>query len=354
MLASMGMAGSGTVVSLQSGAARPLAAMLAGVLALTSRPALAEAPREPVKAAIVPLVVDGEMIDADRELLARELVEGLERGRFSMLTPDEPGAEACDDPRCWKAYARAQGVTHVVRATIKVVERDYDIEVELVDGRTGETVARSRESCEICGVADAGALLETAAATLRTKLEALTQSPATVAVVSAPSGAIVAIDGEVIGTTPLEREVITGKHVLRVSKDGYITVEREVTFVDGVAESLQFSLEKTPSRLPPRPWGWVTLGTGLAGLGTAAAFAAIRDRPYRLGNACSGSAVDADGDCRSLWNTEWHVLGFGIAGAALTTLGVAILLNSERKRGASARRGVAHIHPHGVGVRGRF
>lgn len=330
-----------------------MAAIVAGTWMLTSLPAVAGSPREP-KAVIVPLAVEGEMIEADRELLARQLVEGLERGRFTIVTPDELGTETCDDARCWRAFARTHDVTHIVRASIAVNERDYDITVELVDGRTGEAVARSRESCEICGVADAGALLETAAATLRTKLEALSQSPATVAVVSAPAGAIVAIDGEVVGTTPLEREVITGKHVLRVSKDGYITVEREVTFVDGVAESLQFSLEKAPSRLPSRPWGWVTLGTGIAGLGAAVAFAALRDRPYRLGGACSGSHVDADGDCRTVWNTEWHVLGFGIAGAALTTLGVAILLNSERKRGREKKGTVAQVHPHGLGVRGRF
>src|SRR5690606_31464176 len=105
------------------------------------------------------------------------------------------------------------------------------------DGRSGQPVARSQQSCEICGIADAGALLQTAAATLRTKLDALTQSPASLSIASSPGGAMVTVDGEVVGTTPLERQVLTGKHVLRVSKDGYITVEREVTFVEGIAET---------------------------------------------------------------------------------------------------------------------
>ena len=45
------------------------------------------------KAAILPLVVEGdEMPDADRQQLAGRLVEGLERGDFEVISPDEVAA----------------------------------------------------------------------------------------------------------------------------------------------------------------------------------------------------------------------------------------------------------------------
>ena len=40
--------------------------------------------------------------------------------------------------------------------------------VELFDGGTGASLARTEEGCEICGIADAGNLISSAAATLRT------------------------------------------------------------------------------------------------------------------------------------------------------------------------------------------
>jgi len=306
-----------------------------------------------LRAVVTPLEVRGEIAPTDRTTLMQAFVAGLQRGQFAVVAPDPERETACKTPKCWQKVAREQDATHLVHARVVAVERDFDVEVTLLDGATGRPIAHSKEGCEICGISDVVALLETAAATLRTKLEALAQGPAMLSVVSSPSGAIVSIDAEVVGTTPLERSVLAGKHVLRVSAEGYIAVEREVTFVDGVSESLSFDLDKVPSRLPPRPWGWVSLGVGLASIGTAIAFAAIRDRPYELGNACSGANQDEDGDCRSLWSTEWHVLGFGLAGAALTTLGIAILINSARRRPAS-RPVALSVGSSGVAVRGRF
>lgn len=320
-----------------------------------------------LEAAIAPLSVEGPLPDADRAILTTKLVDGLRRGDFAVTLPEDVAsgstdASACNDAACWKAVAQEHGASHVVRTKIQVIERDYSIEVELFDGSSGQSIARSSESCEICGISDAGELLETAAATLRTKLDALAQGPATLDVVSSPNGALVTLDGEVLGTTPLQKTVVSGKHVLRITHEGFIAVEREITFVDGVAESLSFELEKVPSRLPPRPWGWVSLSIGLASVGAAVAFAAIRDQPYKIGGACSGDRIDDDGDCSDLWNTEWHVLGFGLAGAALTTLGVAILVNSGRRtRNSSAKptarsapRARVQVGPTHVGFEARF
>jgi hypothetical protein len=294
------------------------------------------------KAAILPLVVTGDtMPTADRDRLAGRLVEGLRRGDFDVVEPAEvvaasSGAASCREPKCYTEIATATGASHLVVAVVKVEDRDYQVEVLLVDGKDGSQVASASDSCQICGVAEVGDLLDTAAATLRTKLDNLAQGPARLAVTSTPKGAEVAIDGELKGTTPFADEVPAGEHMVRISLDGYITVERQVNFIEGIEDTQSFELEKVPSRLPARPWGWVSLGVGGAGLTAAIAFTVLANRPYEVGDACK--TPDADGDCPDLWNTEPIVLGTAVVGAALTTLGVAILLNSAGRRGKAGRK----------------
>lgn len=300
--------------------------------------------------AVLPLQVEGELSPADRESLTNELVSGLERGAFGVVGPAavlsaSPKADGCAKAKCFAAAASDTGATHVLRARVTVVDRDYTVAVELYDGRTGESLAKTDESCEICGITDAGNLMETAAATLRTKLDALAKGPSTLSIVSEPEGAEVRLDGEIIGVTPMERPVVPGKAVVRVSKEGFIGIEREVELVEGVAESLTFELEKVPSRLPSRPWGWVSLGLGVAALGAAATFAVFgaTEREYKVGGDTENNCYeneDENGNCKFVWNTEWHALGLGIAGGALTTLGIAVLLNSRAgKRGKGASGG---------------
>jgi TolB-like protein len=309
--------------------------------------------------AILPIQVVGELSEADQAALADELVRGLRRGSFGVVAPEDVARTVGDVGRCEKAkciqkVGKSTSASHVVRAKVEVLDRDYSVEVELLDARSGQSIARNAESCEICGIADAGAMISTAAATLRTKLDALAKGPSILAVVSEPSGAEVRIDGDVIGVTPLQRPVVPGKRVLRISREGYVAIEREVTVVEGIEESLAFELEKVPSRLPSRPWGWVSLGLGIGSVGAAVAFAVLRDRPYRLGDACEGDNVDARGNCRRLWNTEYHVLGFALAGATLTTLGVAILLNTTSAKRQAKRSTRVGLGPGSVTVRGRF
>ncbi len=328
-------------------------------------------------AAILPITVVGELPEADRNQLTQELVEGLRRGAFGVVEPTDvaaasPAANNCSAADCAKKVAGAVSATHVVRTVVTVVDRDYEVNVTLLDGATGQTVANTKDNCEICGVADAGTMLSTAAATLKNKLDALAQGPSTLGVTSDPIGSEIRLDGELVGTTPFEGPVIAGKHVLRVSKDGFITVEREVTFVEGVAETLSFELEKVPSRLPSRPYGYVSIALGVVSLGAAGFFAVLDDRSLKAGGRCEGTnddgepRIDDRANCEQVWDTEPIVVSTAVAGAALVTLGVAILLNSagrkraQREGGTTARVRHRQRRPRvGVGLgsvslRGRF
>jgi hypothetical protein len=315
------------------------------------------------KTAILPLVVEGELPDADRESLTNQLVEGLQRGSFEIVTPDQVVAAAgdgdCDKPGCMTKIAKKTGATHIVRASVEVVDRDYTVAVELYDGADGTRIVSSSDGCEICGVVDVGGLIETQAATLRTKLDALASGPASVTIGSDPEGADVTLDGEPFGTTPLDKPVIPGDHVIRVSKEGYIAVQEKRTFVEGARESLTYELDKVPNRLPKRPWGWAALAIGIAGLGGAAGTAAgLHGRvEYKLGGACDQNDPNKfDGeDCAQLWDTMAISLPLGIVGGALTTLGIAILLSTSKtnkRKQAKVEAAARHLRvgPGGVGV----
>jgi hypothetical protein len=281
--------------------------------------------------------------------LVARLVDGLQRGSFEIVSPEQvmaavPNADTCDKDRCFKKIAESTGASHVVRAEVTVRDRDYAIKVFLIDGEDGTVLATNQEGCEICGVADVGAMISSAAATLRTKLDSLAQGPATLVLGSDPNGATVQIDGEIVGVTPLDRPVIAGKHVVRVSKEGYIGIEREVTFVEGVEEKLDFKLDKLPSRLPSRGWGWASLGVGIAGLGAGVGLmvASTPSLAPQFHPDCSGENLDDAGNCRYLWDFRWPAFAAGVAGAALLTLGIAVLVNSgktkKQKAGKQANR----------------
>ncbi|PRP96356.1 PEGA domain-containing protein [Enhygromyxa salina] len=311
------------------------------------------------KAAILPLVVDGDLPDADRDTLTGQLVEGLQRGSFEIVTPDQVAAVAgsgdCDKPGCMKKIAGQTGATHIVRATVQVVDRDYSVRVELFDGSDGTKIVSASEGCEICGVVDVGGLMQTQAATLRTKLDALASGPAAVNITSDPEGAEVTLDGEVFGTTPVDKPLIPGDHVIRVSKDGYISVQEKRTFVEGARETLSYELEKVPNRLPKRPWGYASLGVGIAAVGGSLALTYLDYEDFRIGGACKGENVDFEGDCRHVFNTKWYGVGLGLAGGALVTLGVAILISTAKSPRKQAKIEAAAKHlqvgPGGVGVR---
>lgn len=340
---------------------------------LTPPSAQAAEPAGAGRLAIVPLAIDGEISEADRDDLTRALVTGFQRGSFAVVEPGSVGEVGpCSDAACVTGVAGKTGADYVARPTVRINDRDYAIKVELLSGKTGERIALAEDACEICGVVDASGLLDSAAASLGLKLESMAKGPATLVLRAEPEGAVVLIDGELFGAAPVDKPITPGKHVVRVSQDGYIPIEREITFVEGVREELSITLEKVPSSLPGRGWGWASLSLGVASLGGAIFLTYQHGQPYQVGDACSieapnpGYNVMPDPEnpngtiCKEVWNTKWGALSAGIAGAALTTLGVLVLIDNfrraDRKRNKAVREKKTSfgVGPGSVMIRGRF
>ncbi len=328
-----------------------LCVALAGVQVRAAEAAAGEEPR----LVVLPLRVDGQIDAATRERWTAGLRDGLGRGDASLVDPAvvAPFIEgSCDRQTCYDRVRANSGATHLVRTTVVAKNRDFLLKLDLVDARTGEVVLSEDENCEICGSEEVVSLLDSQGALLQTRLAAMGTGPAVLVLDTKPAGALVYVDGEVVGTTPLERPVLEGSHKIRVSLNGYVAEERELKLVNGAREELNLTLQRTPGNPKTKALGAAGLAGGLLLLGAGVALVALDDTPYKP--TCKGDGVDADGDCKSLYGTG--PLGSVLigAGAILGTIGAVALY---RHRGArldkhKGKRSV--VVPTGLGVAGRF
>jgi hypothetical protein len=268
-----------------------------------------------------------------RERIEAGLVEGLGRGAIETIPSTEvaaaaPEAKGCADAACYASVAEKTSASHIVRTVVEVGEREYDVMVELVDASNGDVVATSQGACDICGVAEAADLAADHAAGLRSKLEAIPSGPGILTINSTPSDATVRIDGEDVGTTPLEVRLSPGGHAIAISKAGYTTLERKVSSVAGVREILTLELQEAPDvRRKTSTWGWISLGLGVGAAGAGGAMLGIHHKPHQA--SCEGQE-DENGVCPWRYNTLAAGIALTVAGAAAITTGIVLLVRSKK------------------------
>jgi TolB-like protein len=313
--------------------------LLAGAL---SAPATAEGDRTSV--VVLPPIVEGELPQPRRDDLAAALRDGLARGDFEVVQrPD-----ACKTAACASQVARSAGADYAVTMSVNVERRDYAIALDLVDAETGKTAAHTEERCEVCGIAEAREVVDSHAAALRGRLEVLTLESPTVIVESSPVGAIVRLDGVVVGETPLQRPVDPGTHRARAELPGHVAEERAFEAVAGVRSTIRFDLEPVPRSLRYRrlrTFGWVALGIGAASVISGVTLIGIDGRPNTA--SCSGANVDPNGNCKFLYATLEPGIAVTAVGVALLATGIGIAIGTrDRKR--------KHVAVSPLGVTGRF
>jgi hypothetical protein len=349
----------------RAAAARRLVVALWGLaagLAFTASPRPALAQDDPAagkqRVAVVRLAFEGNVPEAARELFAQRLVEGLAAARFEVMTGAMVkerlaaaglGADSCAGGSCTGKAARALGVAFLVFAAVVEHDKTYDITLDLVNGKSGVTMGTNRERCEICGIEEASEKVSLAASALRARLEALANTPPRFIIRSRPAGASIKLDGEAIGKTPVDRELTAGVHKLELAADGYDPLERTVTAVSGVDETLDLDLVVLPSKLPLRTLGWTAIAVGAAAIAGAVWAESVDGDEL----SCSASERDPFGHCPHVRNTR--VLGAVLAGvgAASATLGGVWLYLS----GVGAPHATSTSAPTttaSIGIQGRF
>jgi hypothetical protein len=297
--------------------------------------------------AVVRVDFDGNVSEAARDLFAARVVEGLAAVQFEVFSGAAVAQKlaqaggplaACRDGSCYPAVARSLAVGYLVAARVSESNKNYEISLELINGRTGGVIGTNRERCEICGVDEAGEKMALAASALRTRLEALTKTPARFVIRSRPAGVAVRLDGDAVGRTPLDREIPGGQHKLELAAEGYDRLERTVTVVSGVDETLDLELVPLPTKFPFRQAGWAAVAAGA--LAVVAGIWAVAVDGNEI--ACSDAQRDPFGHCPNVRNTR--VLGAALVGVGgvLGTLGGAWLYIGAAPGGIAAPGELKH------------
>jgi hypothetical protein len=114
---------------------------------------------------------------------------------------------------------------------------------------------------------------------------------APVQVTSKPSGAIVLVDDQPVGTTPYNGDLEPGSRRIRVKLDGYLPSEKVVELVAGGEYKVDFPLAPEPPppeslrKGPPRPfykkwWFWAATSVVAVGVTALVITSATGDDPF--------------------------------------------------------------------------
>lgn len=280
--------------------------------------------------------------------MKERLDEAARRG-FGGEVDHPEAACAVRDTECLEALDDAPG-TRLLVTEVTVAEPDSVVEMALV--ADGEVLATTRSICELCGQDELTARVSNLAGTMRVAFDR-EQSMGRVAITSSPAGARVFIDGSPVGVTPLDGYLIEpGPHDIRVQAEGMTPDTRTVEAAAGSTLRLTSALQPLPVEDGPlrsgrglRIAGWISLGAGLAAIGTGAGLLAIDGREHR--SSCRDALQDADGDCPNVWTTRGSGIAAVVVGSLALGAGVGLVTVGYRRArnrghatvGARARAG---------------
>jgi hypothetical protein len=310
----------------------------------------------------------GGMAANNEEFLRRSLMEGLANADFQVfggltvtqLLKQGSRLESCREESCYQEIARSLGVEYLVTATITVDRKNYDISLELINGRDGKLIDRYQEPCQLCGIKEVGTKLDQLVQAVRRGADsAAATAPARYAVESRPAGAEVTVDGKVAGATPLAVDLSAGQHKVAIRSLGYEPSERTLNVESGTNGVVTVDLAPVGTvtggrSRPVRIVAWTAIAVGLVAIGVGAVALSYNNR--YLG--CDDNpAPISESDCvlRRVQPTELESgLLFG-AGGTLLLGGVTTLFVTPSDPPGMAKAGSNRFASGWVaGLKGRF
>jgi len=278
-------------------------------------------------------------------------LEGLER--FSTTSA---GAADCNDAACWSAHAQSVGASHLLSIAVSIVDRDVDVRLEVYEGRTGNLVASSESSCEVCADNEVAEMLTATTARLRPRIDALYDQGSTLVVDGSPRTAEVLVDGRVVGPAPFRGPVTPGDHEIVVTAEGYRPFQARAYAEPGETKVVEYVLSVRPSpettegaRLGRLGYGGIgALAVGAGALATGITLLVLHGSPVE--SSCPGGMRDVNGRCPRMYDTRaGGAVAVSIGGVAVVAGVTLLVLDRVRPR----RVGVA-VGPRGLAIRGSF
>jgi TolB-like protein len=330
------------------------------LLAATAWPAPAQAQSR--RAAVVRLQFSENVPEASREALVAKLFEGLAASDFqafagsvvSRVLRKDAALESCQDDACYRSIAKRLDVEFLVAGSIRAERRNYQVELELISGRSGRPLARKTDRCELCGLKEVGEKLSDMVGGLSGA--AVVDVPATgrLEVETFPPGASVAVDDSPKGQAPLRLDLPAGPHRVSLTHAGYAPIERRIESEAGNAQTLSVSMSPigatsaspTSPRTELRTLAWIGVLGGAVAVVTGAIFM------FYDGRVEGCAKEDGAGAClkESQYDLKLQAgLGFGV-GLGLAAAGGVLFYLSPAPAAGGARTASAWT----AGVGGRF
>ena len=181
----------------------------------------------------------------------------VERGQMEQILGEQDfQLTGCTSNECAVEMGQLLGVTKMVAGSIGKVGSTFSIDIRTVDvqsGRITHSLWRDYRG-EIDGLLGimpevAGELVNALTAAEPPPLEAPT--PASIAIITQPPGAAVALDGQDAGTTPLDSAELEPdrSHAISINLDGYQPVDTTIFAETGQFYDLNIPLVRLPSQL---------------------------------------------------------------------------------------------------------
>jgi hypothetical protein len=147
-----------------------LSVAIVAALALSGAAARAERPR------IAVMEMAGGKVTPDlRERMTHAVDEGLLASGADVVdgmpaAATGPGGAPCDGNGCVEAVAKATVSAYVLRGTLEIDGRTYELRLEMLDGKTGVLIESREDRCEICTEGEALEMAGVSASALKVQV----------------------------------------------------------------------------------------------------------------------------------------------------------------------------------------
>jgi hypothetical protein len=212
----------------------------------------------------------------------------------AILTEQGFSLQECTSNECALQVGRLLTVNRMIVGTVSKVGETYSVTLQYLNVETAEVEESVSEKCANCKQED---LLDPAErVALKLAGAALFGS---LMVNSNEEGARVYIDNKFVGITPLPKieNVLTGKHSVRVAKEGFTSFVKETVVNANETATVEGTIMMVKKQEPGGETNWVLWGSVigavvLAGAGAAVAVSSSNSgKTSSSGSASSGSAT---------------------------------------------------------------
>jgi hypothetical protein len=171
------------------------------------------------------------------------------------------------DQSCELEVAKQLSAQLIITGRItKLSAKECKIFAQLTDVTTGEILKPASDT----GGCDT-ASIESGAENVAMDLAGIARQPGKMIIQSNPAGAMISIDGERVGPTPLNIPLKPGNHKINAYLKGYDPQDQSVSVLAGSTATIKFSLKKLKKKWYQTWWFYTVVGAVVLGGGGAAA-----------------------------------------------------------------------------------